>query len=90
VPACPAGTVCVENPFFYLSLGVCVGPVCGLTQYDFPYLDNNRCLAQDGQLGECCLDGTCADLARDPDNCGACGMSCGNGVCLGGRCQSGP
>jgi hypothetical protein len=87
VPACPAGTICVETSSFYLSLGVCVGPVCGLTQDDFPYVDNTRCMAQDGQPGHCCVDGTCADLARDPLNCGFCGMPCSSGVCSGGRCQ---
>lgn len=34
----------------------------------------------------CCIFG-CADLLRDPDNCGACGRACGDGeVCAGGHC----
>jgi hypothetical protein len=87
VPTCPAGTVCVEDDPFYLRIGVCVGPVCGVTSYDYPFIDNLRCLSQDGHLGDCCPDGSCADLARDPENCGGCGTSCGGGACVAGRCQ---
>jgi hypothetical protein len=87
VPPCPAGTVCVETDWFDLSMGVCLSPVCGVTSYDYPFIDNQRCLAQDGQPGECCPDGSCPDLGRDPPNCGACGKSCASGACYGGRCQ---
>jgi hypothetical protein len=31
--------------------------------------------------------GGCVNLADDPDNCGACGISCGTGLCVGGICQ---
>jgi hypothetical protein len=87
VPACPDGTICVEDDWFGLSLGVCVGPVCGVTAYDYPYIDNERCLAQDGAPGECCADGSCADIARDPQNCGGCGLVCATGSCVGGLCR---
>jgi hypothetical protein len=32
-------------------------------------------------------DTTCADLDRDPANCGACGHDCGGGECMAGACQ---
>jgi hypothetical protein len=38
---------------------------------------------------EACGD-TCADLQTDPDNCGACGVECGDGVCQGGICVCPP
>jgi hypothetical protein len=30
--------------------------------------------------------GGCFDLQNDPNNCGACGVSCGDGACSAGRC----
>ncbi|HKQ60348.1 MAG TPA: hypothetical protein VJS92_03625 [Candidatus Polarisedimenticolaceae bacterium] len=33
-------------------------------------------------------EGTCVDYLKDPDNCGACGNKCANGVnCVGGTCE---
>src|SRR6202035_4066269 len=57
--------------------GICVGPICG---------DSAFCLAQDGDLRLCCADGSCIDLASDPDNCGGCGVSCHGQACVGGTC----
>jgi len=31
-------------------------------------------------------DGVCRDLSSDPDNCGACGNSCGADICDNGTC----
>jgi hypothetical protein len=60
--------------------------VCGLITYNNPQLDSYRCLAQDGDLGQCCGDGTCADLAHDAHNCGGCGIDCGGAACDHGTC----
>ncbi len=35
-------------------------------------------------------DGYCADLKRDPNNCGRCGRVCENGRCLKGKCSACP
>ncbi len=47
------------------------------------------------ELGQCVgnivdCDGTCADLTSDPNNCGSCGHSCGDGLCVDGSCQPCP
>jgi len=42
--------------------------------------------------GQTFCGGTCRDPASfqtDPDDCGACGISCGTGTCAGGVCQCG-
>lgn len=39
-----------------------------------------------GATPDCCGDG-CVDLASDPNNCGGCGVSCGDGACVGGACS---
>ena len=36
-----------------------------------------------------CGDDKCVDLQTDPQNCGACGTSCGSGECSGGLCRCG-
>ncbi|MBL8128272.1 MAG: hypothetical protein JNM64_11585 [Chloroflexia bacterium] len=33
-------------------------------------------------------NGTCADLASDPANCGMCGLSCGVDLCIDGLCMA--
>jgi hypothetical protein len=88
LPDCPAGTICYQvGPFDGGSrLGVCVGPVCGLITYNNPQLNSGRCLAQDGTLGLCCADGTCADITNDPLNCGGCGIDCAGAACVTGSC----
>jgi hypothetical protein len=88
VPDCPTGTLCYQvGPFDGGSpIGVCVGPVCGLITYNNPQLNSGRCLAQDGALGVCCADGTCADPEHDRHNCGGCGIDCGAAACVGGAC----
>ncbi|MEM9192695.1 MAG: hypothetical protein AAGF12_26210 [Myxococcota bacterium] len=42
-------------------------------------------------MGESCCGGTCIDTSNDPENCGACGETCGpNGPsCVGGTCRCG-
>jgi hypothetical protein len=60
--------------------------VCGLITYDNPQLNSGRCLAQDGELGLCCSDGTCADITHDPANCGGCGIDCAGAGCVNGSC----
>jgi hypothetical protein len=57
--------------------GLCVGPVCQ---------DSVFCAALDGRLGLCCPDGSCIDLANDPDNCGGCGVHCNGQACVQGAC----
>ena len=37
---------------------------------------------------KCVAQGVCAVLTTNQDNCGACGHSCGGGMCTGGVCQS--
>jgi hypothetical protein len=88
VAPCPPGTLCYQvGPIGGGSpMGVCVGPVCGLITYNNPQLNSGRCLAQDGQLGLCCSDGTCADIASDPINCGGCGIDCAGAPCVNGSC----
>jgi hypothetical protein len=48
--------------------------------------------------GACVLDcpsgrtacgGACVDVQTSATHCGACGVSCGEGVCVGGRCANG-
>ncbi len=38
----------------------------------------------------CRASNTCTDTSSDPDNCGACGTSCGGGTCAGGVCTTAP
>ncbi len=58
--------------------------LCGLAM--FAQLESCRqsgCLAE-----EVCCNGGCADLLRDPSNCGSCGHTCPSGAtCYDGECQ---
>jgi hypothetical protein len=86
-PACPSGTVCHQ--------GVCYGPVCGdqsacIAQGQFRITCGSGpfCAARDGKLGYCCDDGSCVEAASDPQNCGACGVTCAAGKkCSAGECR---
>ncbi len=89
VPSCPSGTLCYQmaSPYGEPSpVSLCVGPVCGHREGEAFWLNSERCLAGDQQLGTCCADGSCVDIATDPENCGACGTSCHGQVCVGGTC----
>jgi hypothetical protein len=44
--------------------------------------DGENCPFGPGMMGTCCA-GNCVNLPEDPTNCGACGVSCGSGVCAG-------
>lgn len=66
---------------------------CG-SVVDAPLQDEAVCVGEDcacpSATGDC--DGLEAtgcevDLLQDPDHCGACGNSCGEGRCAGGRCE---
>jgi hypothetical protein len=73
---CPAGSICK----LIGASSACV-PGCA---------DDSRCTAaSDGgaAFGKCC-NGQCVDTARDPQNCGGCGMAC-NGGHAGSTCQAG-
>jgi hypothetical protein len=70
-------TPCAANQI--CVAGQCVGLVCG---------DSVYCRAQNGQLGQCCPDGSCVDFASDANNCGGCGVSCNGQPCIAGSCVS--
>jgi hypothetical protein len=76
---CPAGSVCAGSADPYN----CVKASCG------PYDDNLGCVVDggaEGGLGMCC-GGQCIDEYSDSENCGACGLSCGqNTVCVEQSC----
>ncbi len=52
----------------------------------------NSCPSEDGgTLTLCNADGGvpyCTDTSSDPNNCGACGASCGTAACVGGACNT--
>jgi hypothetical protein len=53
--------------------------------------DSAFCVAENGTIGECCGDGTCAHPLDDPHHCGLCGNDCGpSGACVGGSCSTFP
>jgi Stigma-specific protein, Stig1 len=63
---------------------ICVGAECVPSTCSRP--NQLYCLAEDGTVGTCCAP-ACAHLDRDPENCGACGISCPAGMsCDGGFC----
>ncbi len=80
--SCAPGTICAGTE--------CVGSNCtsnGLA-YNPLIIESPYCLAEDGTVGTCCTS-ACANLNRDPQNCGTCGIvcppgtSCENGLCNG-------
>lgn len=51
------------------------------------------CAGNDGDCAsdlQTSCDGTCVFLSSDPNNCGACGITCTSGVCTDGLCEGGP
>ena len=69
-----SGEVCVAEPLcgFASCAGLDAGAVCAL----------------DAGVGSCCGGAGCIDLLSDPQNCGACGLSCADagGPCAAGTC----
>jgi hypothetical protein len=61
----------------------CVYASCG------PANEDDSCLLPGGKTGVCCKE-TCVDPAsfqNDPNNCGYCGVGCGQGACIQGSCN---
>jgi hypothetical protein len=69
-PPCGAGQICAQLGSSYQTPGVpvCAGTVCGQLSPSNPQMYSGYCLARDGELGVCCTDGSCADIANDPSN----------------------
>jgi uncharacterized protein YjbI with pentapeptide repeats len=83
-PDCSGGA-CVCNS---TSCGVgmkCCGGVC---------ISNTLCCTGTTQgcvgnpNGTTCCSGTCTNTQTDPLNCGACGVPCSSGICVGGACSN--
>lgn len=75
--------------------GAC-GKVCGSEERCLRgaclCLGSSGSVASCGDDETCCpgLEDPCADLSSDPQNCGACGLSCGSGEpCVDGMCVCG-
>ncbi|MDP3502481.1 MAG: FG-GAP-like repeat-containing protein [Myxococcales bacterium] len=78
------------------ATGSCVGEgvaaACGAGCTTCPagsVLERATCTS--GTCGTACIDtcnAACVDRQRDPAHCGACGVSCGAGACIGGQCRA--
>ena len=75
VNGCDAGQACSALGTF------CVALACSAATEGEP------CGRADGGGGTCC-GSACVALEEDPQNCDACGLSCG-GLCSAGRCETG-
>jgi hypothetical protein len=72
--ACPSGQACHQ--------GWCGFDGCT------PDRQGNRCHLRDAQAQGTCCGTTCLDTSQDANNCGYCGLVCGNGAeCLDSQCQ---
>ena len=66
------------------SDGVCVGTIISCPQNQVVD-ENGQCVCQQG-LTDC--NGECVDCGTDTNNCGACGVVCGEGyICNNGQCE---
>ena len=83
LPAGPAADCSVSCATGMVCLdGQCIDGSCE---------NSNFCLAENGTIGVCCGDGTCAHPLDDPLNCGVCGNACGaGGTCVNGSCANFP
>ena len=87
---CCDGVWCINVTQDEQNCGDC-GVVCDTETSD--RCANSRCMCHDqpecsGGM-KCCEDG-CKDVMNDPNNCGACKLSCGvDQQCVGGRCTCG-
>jgi hypothetical protein len=64
------GDACAQG-FSCLS-GSCLATSCATVAA------GSACPAADGTVGQCC-ESACSDVSSDPQNCGACGVSCAGG-----------
>ena len=75
--ACQGDTFCAG--------GRCVPRTCnGFSQ-------GGTCSFQGTAAGMCCPQGfstTCVNPTNDANNCGGCGINCGGGTCIAGRCSN--
>ncbi len=72
---CPAGTECVNQ--------ACLPRSCGALS------TGDGCAYGVGDPGVCC-SGVCTSTDQDPNNCGACGVVCDGGICVGACTTNSP
>ncbi len=85
--ACAGGADCTAIAGWVCSALPGLGPVCSCTPRGVEVcngLDDDCNGLVDEGTSMC--GGRCADISRDPANCGACGNVCGSGACAGGVC----
>ncbi len=76
---CPAGSGCVDS---LLSGTVkCFPRSCSGRS------DGTACGFGSDTVGTCCA-GACVETLEDSANCGACGVDCRGGLCIGGACEA--
>ncbi len=82
---CPAGATCTDGSC--VAPNPCAGVSCPECQTCDPA--NGNCVANPDNTrcssGTCCT-GRCTETSFDPQNCGACGVTCGPDSCEEGQC----